>query len=214
MNAPWKALLTGLLLLCLCGAPAAALCGELPAQPAAETTAAPDTEQEVQPDALAEPEEARYTFEYGIEAFDRRLQAIFEALGASYEMGEEPNIQGAYEYHFPHNVYAKTLLYEEKIEYVILFLPMENSADQGALWQYAAYMAAAAGDISAADWAQLLLKASSLTLDTVETDLWFFAAGNTIVICQTDPEAEILYVIIEREEYERDEPMDGSFQTS
>jgi hypothetical protein len=214
MNTPGKALWTGLLLLCLCGTPAAAFGGELPAQPAAETTAEPDTIMEPDAEQEAETEQPRYTFGYGNEAFDQRLQAIFEALGSAYEMGEEPNIEGAYEYHFPNNVYAKTLSYEGKIEYVLLFLPMENSADQGALWQYAAYMAAAVGDISAADWAQLVLKASALTLDTAGTDLWYFVAGNTIMICQADPEAEILYVIIEREEYERDEPMDGSFQTS
>ncbi len=217
MKETCKALVAGLFALWLCAAPALAFCGELPKEPAAETTAAPDAllapDALPDSDALTEPEEIRYTFAYGNEAFDKRLQAIFDALGSSYVMGEEPNIEGAFEYHFPGNVYAKTLSYEGKIEYVLVFLPMENSAGQSALWQYAAYMAAAAGDISAADWAQLLLKASTLTLNAEETGVWYLGAGNTMMICQADAEAELLYVIIERQEYVEDEPMDGSFQT-
>ncbi|MBN1776860.1 MAG: hypothetical protein JW811_01950 [Clostridiales bacterium] len=169
----------------------------------------------VQAGASAEEtqEEPCYVFDCTIEEFDDSLQAIFDAMGASYTMGEEPNIPGAYEYHLPYNVYAKTLTYEGNIEYVLVFLPMEYSADQGALWQYAALMAACVGDIPAGNWAVLLMEATYLTLDTQEADLLAFALGNVMMICETDPEGGFLYAIIEREEYERNEPMDGSFQT-
>jgi hypothetical protein len=159
-------------------------------------------------------EDARYTFGIGIEDFDARLQKIFSALESTYTMGEEPNIQGAYEYHLPNNVYAKALTYDGEIEYVLVFLNMEHSQDQSALWQYAAFMASVVGDMPASTWAVLLLEATNLTLETGEADSCAFGAGNLIMICQTDPEQNLLYAVLERQEYELNETMDGSFTTS
>jgi hypothetical protein len=158
-------------------------------------------------------EAVRYTFNCGIQDFDKRFAAIFDSLDETYAMGEEPNIEGAFEYHLPADVYAKVLIYEGNIEYVLLFLDMEHSGNQGFLWQYGAFMAAAVGDIPAGTWAVLLLEASNLKLEPQEPDLTAYAAGNLIMICQTDPIKNMLYVILEREEYEPQEPMDGSFQT-
>jgi hypothetical protein len=158
-------------------------------------------------------EEVRYTFNCGIQDFDERFTAIFDSLDETYTMGEEPNIEGAFEYHLPADVYAKALVYEGNIEYVLLFLNMEHSGNQSFLWQYGAFMAAAVGDIPASTWAVLLLKATNLKLDTQEPDLTAYVAGNLIMICQTDPDENMLYVVLEREEYEPQEPMDGSFQT-
>jgi len=166
----------------------------------------PAAAEETQPDV-------RYTFGIGIEDFDTRFQSIFEALDSTYTMGEEPNIEGAYEYHLPNNVYAKALTYEGDIEYVLVFLSMDYSEDQGALWQYAAFMAAVVGDIPASTWAVLLLEATNLTLDTAKADLCAFGAGNLIMICQADPEQNMLYAVLERQEYELNETMDGSFTT-
>ena len=158
-------------------------------------------------------QEERYTFGIGIEDFDTRLQSIFEALDSSYTVGEEPNIEGAYEYHLPNNVYAKVLTYEGEIEYVLVMLNMQHAQDQGALWQYAAFMASVVGDVPASTWAVLLLEATGLTLDTQEQDQRAYAAGNLMMICQTDPEQELLFVVLERQEYEMNETMDGSFTT-
>jgi hypothetical protein len=159
-------------------------------------------------------EDVRYTFGIGIEDFNAQIQKIFSALESTYTMGEEPNIEGAYEYHLPNDVYAKALTYNGEIEYVLLFLNMENSENQGALWQYAAFMASAVGDMPASAWAVLLLEATNLTLVTEEADSCAFGVGNLIMICQTDPEQNLLYAVLERQEYELNETMDGSFTTS
>lgn len=159
-------------------------------------------------------EEIRYTFNCGVVDFDERFAAIFDSLGETYTMGEEPNIEGAMEYHLPANVYAKVLPYEGNIEYVLLFLPLEHGENQSFLWQYAAFMAAAVGDIPAGTWAVLLLEATNLKLNTQEPEMAAFVAGNLLMICQTDPDENMLYVILEREEYEPQETMDGSFSSA
>lgn len=179
---------------------------------ATDVTAADGTDSS---GAAADSAEAiRYTFDCGVIGFDERFAAIFDALGETYAMGEEPNIEGAMEYHLPANVYAKVLPYEGNVENVLLFLPLEYAENQSFLWQYAAFMAAAVGDIPAGTWAVLLLEATNLKLDTEEPELTAFTAGNLLMICQTDPDENMLYAILERKEYEPQEPMDGSFSTS
>lgn len=168
---------------------------------------APATAEETQ------TEDIRYTFEIGAGDFDTQMHKIFAALESTYTMGEAPNIQGAYEYHLPNNVYAKVLTYEGNIEYVLVFLNREYGEDQEALWQYAAFMASIVGDMPASTWAVLLLEAAKLRLDTAAADSCAFGAGNLIMICQTDPEQNLLYAVLERQENERNETMDGSFTT-
>ena len=189
--AQFSRMLTALLLVCL-----------LPLSAAADAAGGAQPEP-----AAGEP---RYTFGCSAGEFDRRFRAIFDALDAEYEMGEEPNIGGAYEYHLPSGVYAKVLTYEGQVETIVLFLQSENGENQGFLWQYAAFMAAAAGDIPADAWAVLLLEASKLRLDPEAEGSQVYVAGNLGMICWSDPEKGLLYAILEREEYGRTEPMNGN----
>lgn len=160
-----------------------------------------------------EEEPTRYLFDCDMDTFNERFQAIFKAMNNTYEMAEEPNIENAYEYHLPANVYAKVLTHEGKIEYILLFLNRENSENQQWLWQFGAIMAASVGDMPASVWAELLMLATNLQLDTDTAHMACFVGGNLMMICQSDPDNDLLFVLLEREENERNEPMDGSFQT-
>jgi len=180
---------------------------------AEETTPEEITPEEITTEEITQDETARYVFDCDIDTFNERFQRIFNAMDNTYEMGEEPNIENAYEYHLPANVYAKVLTYEGKIEYILLFLSTDYSENQAYLWQFGAIMAASVGDMPASTWAEILMMASRLELDTQEASITGYVGGDLMMICQTDPDASLLYVILEREEYERNEPMDGSFQT-
>lgn len=194
----------------------ALLCLSVQGLAAAEETAAETvtsevvvaTEEAAEETAASEEETTRYMFNYGIDAFDARFKEIYDTMNNSYSMGLEPDIENAYEYHLPNNVYAKVLVHDEKIEFVLLFLSAEYAENQSYLWQSAAIMAAAVGDIPANQWAILLVKATNLTLDTETVDQHWYVAGNTIMICQSDPDDTLLYAILEREEYARSEDSD------
>ena len=153
-----------------------------------------------QPAARAAETEEPLKFDCGIELFDARFKEMFDAMHSSYVMAEEPNIPGAYEYHLPENVYAKVLLANEQIECLIVMLKTENSDGQMLLWQYAAIMAAAVGDIPANTWLVLYIKATELTIRADAEDSCCFVAGNVRMTCAHDADGEVLYVTIEREE--------------
>lgn len=160
--------------------------------------------------APAACEEQGETVRYavGIDTLDARLKAMLDAAGTAFERSEDPDNPGVYELRFQTEAYAKVRTVDGEVSEILVLTQPGASYEQSLLWQDAALLAAAVGDIPADQWLVLCLEATKVTLSDTQADQRALTAGDTTVLCHSDPGRKLFYASVQRTENVSEETAD------